>query len=258
MVSEWILPLLGGAFLAGLVDAVVGGGGLIQIPLLFAAFPGVAPATLFGTNKIASVFGTASATWSYSRRVQMPWRRLGAAAAAAFVGAFFGATTVSALDPALLRPLMLLLLVAMVIYTLLRPNLGTVREGEGRETGSHVIGLAIGGVIGFYDGFFGPGTGSFLLFLFVRFYGWDFLRASASAKLVNFSTNIAALIYFGSQGSIMVGLGLGMAVFNVLGAQCGAWLAMRHGSRFVRVVFLVVASVLIVKFAWDTVAGGFT
>lgn len=249
-----LLFLLPAAFLAGLVDAVVGGGGLIQIPALFVVLPEAAPATIFGTNKLSSICGTLSATVRYVRRVQVPWRLALLAAAAAFVFSFFGAMSVVLLPKAWARPLILVLLVAVAVYTFVRKDFGQVDSGlmHGRR---HWFGaLLLGAGIGFYDGFFGPGTGSFLLFLFVRFFGLDFLRATSAAKIVNLSTNASALLYFGPTGHVLWLLALGMAVCNVAGAQLGSVLALRHGSGFVRKLFLFVVIVLIVKFAWDTLA----
>lgn len=243
--------LFAGAFIAGLVDAVVGGGGLIQIPLLFSAFPQTAAATIFGTNKLAAVFGTASAAFRYGRRVRISWRAALPAAGAAFFFAFLGAMTVTAMPQSILKPLVLVLLIVVAVYTWARNDFGRA-DLELQLGRRHLVGaLVLGGGIGFYDGFFGPGTGSFLIFLFVRFFGFDFLRASASAKMVNAMTNLAALLYFGSSGAVMWQLGLGMAASNVAGALIGSQLALRHGSRLVRGLFLVVVSVMIVRFAWD-------
>lgn len=248
------LFLLPAAFLAGLVDAVVGGGGLIQIPALFSFLPQAAPATVFGTNKMSSICGTLSATLRYVRQVRVPWRITLLAAGAAFLFSFFGAMCVALLPKAWARPLVLVLLIAVATYTFLRKDFGARDLGlqHGRQ---HLLGaLALGAGIGFYDGFFGPGTGSFLLFLFVRFFGLDFLRATSAAKIVNMSTNAAALLYFGPTGHVLWTLALSMALCNVAGAQCGSVLAIRHGSAFVRKLFLIVVVVLIAKFAWDTLA----
>ena len=251
------LALLGvGAFLAGMVDAVVGGGGLIQIPLLFSAFPQAAPATLFGTNKLASVFGTAGAAVQYSRRVSIPWSAAGPAALAAAIGSWSGARAVVLFPPAALRPLILVLLILVALYTFLRKDFGIHHRrlaSAGRECG---LAILIGAALGFYDGFFGPGTGSFLIFGFVRLFGMDFLRASASAKLINVATNVSAIGFFASHGPLLWTLGLVMAVCNLAGAHVGTWLALRRGTAFVRQAFLLVVSVLIAKLAWDMVKGG--
>lgn len=244
--------LCAAAFLAGLIDAVVGGGGLIQIPALFSVLPQAAPATVFGTNKLASIFGTSSAALRYARRIDVPWRAALPAALSAFFLSYLGAMAVSLMPKEWLRPLVLVMLVAVTAYTYARKNLGVVDQRRVHGRRDMALAVLFGGLIGFYDGFFGPGTGSFLIFFFVRFFGLDFLRASVSAKIVNAATNLAALLYFGANGHILWWHGLAMAIFNVGGSLVGSHLALRHGAAFVRRVFLAVASVLIVKFAWDT------
>ena len=240
------------SLLAGLVDSIVGGGGLILLPALFATFPQAAPATLFGTNKSASIWGTAFATVQYSRRVQLPWRALLPAAAAGLLGSLVGAWAVTQVDPALFRKALPLLLTALLAYTLARKDLG--REHAPRYAGraEALVASAIGLVVGFYDGFFGPGTGSFLVFAWVRLLGYDFLNASASAKLINTATNFSALMLFTWQGHVWWHLALAMALANVVGSLIGTRLALRHGAGFVRRVFIFVVLALIVKTAWDT------
>ncbi|QRM18212.1 TSUP family transporter [Dechloromonas sp. TW-R-39-2] len=242
------------AFLAGAIDAVVGGGGLIQIPALFAALPGELPATLFGTNKCASVVGTANATWRYAQRVRMPWRTILPAALSAFALSYLGAAAVAWLPKDAVRPLILLLLILAAVYTLKRKEFGQVHRPGLSGYRELCFSLLLGGVIGFYDGFFGPGTGSFLIFLFVRYFGFDFLHASASAKVVNVATNLAALIYFVPNGYFLPLLAGLMALANVCGSLAGTILALKYGSGFVRRVFLFVVGILIIKFAWDTLA----
>lgn len=239
------------SLLAGLVDSIVGGGGLVLVPALFATFPTAQPATLFGTNKSASVWGTAMATAQYSRRVQMRWKVLLPAAGAALTGAFFGAWHVTLVNPDFLRRLLPFILLAVLLYTLTKKDLGHThapRHTARRET---FIACAIGLVIGWYDGFFGPGTGSFFIFLFVRLLGYDFLNASASAKLLNVATNISALALFASKGHIWWHIGLFMAVANVIGSLIGTRLALKHGTGFVRGVFIVVVGALILKTGYD-------
>lgn len=247
-----LLLLAAGAFFAGLVDSVVGGGGLIQIPALFGVMPQAAPATVFGTNKLSSVFGTAFATIRYARRIDIPWRAAAPAALAAFVFSYLGAMAVALMPREMLRPLVFVLLVAVTLYTFVRKDLGSVDHGRHIGRRGMVLAVGFGAVLGFYDGFFGPGTGSFLIFVFVRFFGLDFLRASVASKIVNVSTNLAALLYFGISGHILYTVGPMMAVFNVGGAVVGSHLALHRGSGFVRQVFLLMASLLILKFAYDT------
>lgn len=248
----WLL--LPAAFLAGCMDAIVGGGGLIQIPSLFTALPQATPATLFGTNKAASVFGTATAAWRYARRIEMPWATVLPAALLAFACSFLGAAAVSWLDKVALRPLLLALLIGAAFYTWRRKDFGSAHAPRYRGWRERGLAALLGAVIGFYDGFFGPGTGSFLIFLFVRGFGFDFLHASAAAKIVNVATNIAALAYFVPHGQWLPLLALGMAVCNIAGALLGTRLALRHGSALIRWAFLWVVLLLIARFAWDTFA----
>ena len=245
------LLLPAGAFFAGLVDAVVGGGGLIQIPLLFSAFPNATPATLFGTNKLASVVGTTSAAIHYGRRITIPWPIVGPAAAAAAIGAWLGARAVSLFPPVALRPLILALLIAVAIYTFIRKDFGIHHQRLSNPRRELRLAVAIGAGIGFYDGFFGPGTGSFLIFLFIRLLQMDFLHASVMAKIVNVSTNLAAIAFFVSHGEVFWKVAAVMALCNLAGSQVGAAIALRYGAAFIRKAFLVVVTVLILRFSAD-------
>lgn len=241
------------AFIAGSIDAVVGGGGLIQIPALFALHPEQSAATLFGTNKFASIFGTANASWRYARRVVMPWRSILPAALGALLFSYLGAAAVAWLPKESIRPLILLLLIFAAVYTLKKKNFG--QEHQPLLAGHHELlwAFVLGAAIGFYDGFFGPGTGSFLIFLFVHFFGFDFLHASASAKVVNVVTNFAALAYFIPNAYLLPWLAVGMAVANFGGSHAGTWLALKYGNGAIRKVFLLIVGMLILRFAWDTV-----
>jgi len=239
------------SLLAGFVDAIVGGGGLILVPALFATFPTTHPATLFGTNKGASVWGTAIATAQYSRRVQMRWHALAPAALVCFAASLAGAWLVTVVSPQYLRKALPLVLVLVLGYTLAKKQLG--RDHAPRFVGQHeaLLASAIGAVIGFYDGFFGPGTGSFFVFLLVRVLGYDFLHASASAKLLNTASNLAAIALFAYKGHVWWHFVLAMAIANVLGSLAGTHLALKHGTGFVRGVFIVVVSALILKTSYD-------
>ena len=248
-----VLAALGvSALFAGFVDSVVGGGGLIQVPALFTLLPREIPATLFGTNKFASIVGTANAAWRYASRVNMPWRTTLWASFAALVFSYLGAAAVAWLPRELLRPLILFLLIGSALYTYGRKDFGCVHDPRHSGRREVLYALALGGGIGFYDGFFGPGAGSFMIFLFIRGFGFDFLHASAASKVVNATTNFAALAYFMPNGFILPVAAVVMALCNVGGSMLGTHLALRHGSGFVRKVFLLVVSALIVKFAWDT------
>ncbi len=247
---EWIVVTLASG-LAGFVDSIVGGGGLVLTPALFALFPATHPATLFGTNKGASVWGTAMATWQYSRRVEMPWHALLPATVVGFTGSLLGAWTVTVVSPDLLRKALPLVLLAVFLYTLKKKDLGqhhSPRYSGGTET---LAASALGLVIGFYDGFFGPGTGSFFVFLFVRWLGYDFLSASASAKLLNTATNLAALGLFAWKGHVWWHYVVAMALANVVGSVLGTRLALKHGTGFVRIVFIGVVGALILKTSYD-------
>ncbi|MFC4519777.1 sulfite exporter TauE/SafE family protein [Cupriavidus pinatubonensis] len=239
------------AFLAGLIDAVAGGGGLVQIPALFSAFPGMSPATLLGTNKVASVAGTANAAIRYGRNVRIYWAATAPAVVAAFVFSIAGAWALTMIPAEPLRKALPFVLVALLAYTVAKKDLGTEHAPSLTGTRERVAALLAGAAIGFYDGVFGPGTGSFLMIVFVRVFGYDFLHASASTKVVNLATNLAAVLLLASKGHIWWQLGLVMAVANVAGSQVGSRLALRHGSGFVRKVFIVVVSALILKTAWD-------
>jgi hypothetical protein len=247
---EWIVVSLA-SLLAGFVDSIVGGGGLILTPALFAIFPTAHPATLFGTNKSASIWGTAVATWQFSHKVQIRWKTMLPAAAIGFTGSMGGAWLVTQISPDFLRKLLPLILVAVLLYTLAKKELGRVHAPRLEGRAEVAVACTIGGAIGFYDGFFGPGTGSFLVFLFVRWLGYDFLNASASAKLLNTATNLAALILFSLKGHVWWHFAVVLAISNVVGSVLGTRMAMKHGAGFVRVFFIGVVSLLILKTGYD-------
>jgi uncharacterized protein len=239
------------SLLAGFIDAVAGGGGLVLVPALFSTFPTASPATLMGTNKGAAIWGTGWATLQYVRRVDLPWKRLLPAAAMAGVGSFAGAWVLTLVSPDGLRKALPLILLAVLVYTLAKKDLG--REHRPRFSGSAEAWVA-GGIalaVGFYDGFFGPGTGSFFVFLFVRLLGYDFLHASATAKLMNLLTNAFAIALFVSKGHIWWHVAAVMAVTNVAGSLLGTRMALKHGAGFVRGAFVIVVSCIILKTAWD-------
>jgi uncharacterized membrane protein YfcA len=242
------------AFLAGFVDSIVGGGGLIQVPALFVFLPpqlaAVVPMAL-GANKFSSICGTSVAAAQYASKVAVPWRAVLPAAGTAFIFSLLGARAVSMLNPKFVKPLILLLLVGVAIYTSARKGKPARNQREFSSRARLWISLAIGCAIGFYDGFFGPGTGTFLIILFVTVFGFDFLVASASAKAVNLATNIAAVSWFAFTGNIPYRYAIPMAAANVAGAAVGSRLAILKGSEFVRRFFLGVVLVLITRFAYE-------
>jgi len=236
---------------AGFVDAIVGGGGLILTPTLFSVYPTAVPATLLGTNKGAAIWGTAWATSQFAKRVRMPWAALLPAAAAALAGSFAGAWTVTLVSPGGLRRALPFILLAVLLYTLARKDLGRHHAPSLHGRVQTLAASTIGLVLGFYDGFFGPGTGSFFVFVLVRVLGYDFLHASAGAKLLNCATNLAALLLFAWKGQVWWHIAGVMAVANVAGSLLGTRLALRHGAGFVRGMFIAVVSALILKTAYD-------
>lgn len=246
-----ILVLALAAFCAGFVDAVVGGGGLIQVPALFSVMPGAVPATLLGTNKLASIWGTSVAARNYLKAVRLRWSMVAPAAAMAFLFAFAGAFSVTHLPPTYLRKALPFILAAVAVYTFKKKDFGTQHKPVFSAAHENWWAMAVGAGIGFYDGFFGPGTGSFLIFLFIRWFGYDFLRASAVAKLLNVACNGAALLWFGFSGHVLWQTGMAMAVCGVAGSMAGSHLAIKHGSVFVREMFLVVVLALICKTTYD-------
>ncbi|MCH7306104.1 TSUP family transporter [Acinetobacter gyllenbergii] len=254
---EWelILTLVFFAFCAGTIDAAVGGGGLIQIPALMGALPQTAPATLFGTNKLASIFGTGSAAFSFVRRVKLQWSLLGVIALFAFISSFIGAACVSLIPTHILRPIVLVMLIVIAIYTFAKKQFGQVHVDQ-QITPKLLVLAAIGSLaIGFYDGIFGPGTGSFFIFFFIRFLQVDFLHASALAKIGNLMTNLAALSFFIPTGHVLFALGLMMAVANIAGSLLGVRLALKYGSGFIRILFLILVSILICRLGYQILSG---
>jgi uncharacterized protein len=246
-----LLLLLLAAFAAGSLDAIVGGGGLVQLPALLLVLPGQPVVSLLGTNKLSSIVGTFSAAVTYCRKVRVDRPTAVRMASAAFLGSALGAYLATVLDSSVLRPVVLVALVAVFVYTARRPSLGEVEALRLTPRRQAALALVGGFGIGAYDGLVGPGTGSFLVFLLVGAAGLSFLHASATAKVVNTATNAAALILFGLGGHVLWGLGLSMAAANLLGSQIGARLALRHGSAWVRKVFLVVVGVLVARLGYD-------
>ena len=244
-----LVALCAASVLAGLVDAIVGGGGLVQLSALLVVAPGGQAIYSLGTNKLASIVGTGSAAVTFARRVPIDRRHTVPMAAAAFAGAVGGAVIAALLPSRVLTVVVLLALVAVGLYTWRRPQLGAVHAPRfARRTQGTVMALG-GAAIGFYDGLAGPGTGSFLVFLLVGLVGFAFLQASATAKVVNTATNLGALVLFLPAGVVLLGLGAVLAVANLAGAVLGARLAVRRGSAFVRRVFLLVVVVLVVTLA---------
>jgi hypothetical protein len=239
------------AFVAGFIDSVVGGGGLIQLPALLIGFPKAPVPMLFGTNKISALAGTSMAAVQYSRHIRYNFKLLLTVAFFAFVASFAGAKTVSIINPAVLKPVILIILVLIGIYTFLKKNLGTAQSKNLSENKKLIFGSLLGFIVGFYDGFLGPGTGSFLVLGFVVLLGFEFVSASAYAKIINCATNVSALFVFIRQGNYLLGIAIIMAVGNVVGSLIGSRMAIKKGNRFIRVFFLIVVAILIIRYAFD-------
>ncbi len=236
---------------AGFVDAVAGGGGLVQLPALLIGISNKPIPMILGTNKIPSIFGTSSAAASYFKKVRPDLRLTLSMAIPALIGSVEGAHLASHFPTSVFHPLILILLVLVGIYTWRKPNLG-LNENLRYSAGTRLwIVAGCGLLIGFYDGLFGPGTGTFLVFLLVIVVGYEFLKASATAKLVNISTNFGAIVTFQITGHIWWKLGLALAFANVTGALIGSRLAIRGGSPLVRKIFLLVVAALIAKLSYD-------
>jgi hypothetical protein len=239
------------ALLAGGLDAIVGGGGLVQLPALLVVLPQAPVVALLGTNKLASVVGTASAAVTYNRRIAVDRRTAVVMAVAAFLGSGAGALLATSVDGDVLKPVVLVALLAVLAYTIRTPSLGEVEQLRLSAGGQRAVAVVGGAGIGFYDGLVGPGTGSFLVFLLVGAVGLSFLHASATSKVVNTMTNLSALLLFALGGHVLWALGAAMAAANLLGSQLGTRLALRRGSAWVRRVFVVVVSALVLRLAWD-------
>ena len=246
-----LLPLCIAALFAGWIDAVSGGGGLVQLPALLVVLPNASPVQILATNKLASICGTSTSAVTYYRRVRPDLRTAIPLAVAAFAGSSLGAVVATRIPKEAFNPIILVALVVVGAYTVVKPSLGA--STQLRFSGRHHLAaaLVIGVVIGFYDGALGPGTGSFFVFALVGISGYAFLEASATAKIANFATNLAALAVFVPAGAVMWKIGVTMAVANMLGGYTGARTAVALGHRFVRGVFIVVVSAFTVRLGWD-------
>lgn len=237
---------------AGFVDAMAGGGGLIQLPALIVGLPNKELPLILGTNKVPSIFGTTAAARNYFKNIKPDIPLTLSMMGPAFVGSMGGASLAAAVPKDFFKPFIVFLLIAVAIYTWQKPELGMNENLKYTHKKRLAIVALIGLLIGFYDGIFGPGTGTFLVFFLVSQIGYAFLKASGTAKLVNISTNAGAILSFQLTGHIWWQLGLLLAFANVTGAIIGSRLAIKGGSPLVRKVFLVVTFLLIARVAWDT------
>lgn len=250
--SGLVLALLALAGLtAGFVDAVVGGGGLIQLPALLLGLPGASPVQILATNKLASICGTSVSSATYYRRIKPDPKTFLPLMLFAFLGSALGALVATKIPKEAFSPIVLAALILVGAYVLFKPTLGS--DTELRFAGHHHTAAAMGtGIaIGFYDGALGPGTGSFFVFTLVGLLGYNFLEASAKARLANWATNLAALCIFIPQGAVMWHIGLIMGAANLVGGYLGARTAVSRGARFVRIFFIVVVSAFILRIGGD-------
>ncbi len=235
------------------MDAAVGGGGLLQIPALFGILPSSTPiASVLGVNKFASFWGTFNAAAQFVRKIRLPWKMLLPAAACAFIASYLGAKVAASVPVHYMKPAMLVIMVIMFVYTFMKKDLGQVRRETGLTQREYILGIGAGALIGLYDGVFGPGTGSLLAFVFVRFFAYDFLTATAAAKIINLTTNLAALSFFVPHGHIVWAWAIPLATANFCGGFVGSHIALRGGTQFLRIGFMALLCILIGKFAWDT------
>ncbi len=249
--SPQLIFLFFAALLAGGIDAMVGGGGLIQLPSLLVTFPQTPLPMLFGTNKLGSAVGTLFATFRYLKEVTPPFKVSTVAAVSAFFGSFLGASFAAHINPSVMRPIVLVLLVAVATYTVCKPSLGSQSQKKIHDVPrlmEKTVALAL--CVGFYDGFFGPGTGTFFLFGFVVLFHLDFITASALSKIANLSTNCAALSFFLPAGYVVWEVGCVLALGNLIGSLIGASLAVKKGTGFVRKVFLIVVTALTARLSY--------
>ena len=236
------------AFLAGFIDATSGGGGLVQLPGVMTCLPNVPVVTLLAINKTSSVLGTSVATIGYAKKGLIDFKRMWRAALLAMFTSAFGANMAKRVPNEFLKPLIIVLMAFMLIFTIVKKDFGN-EETKSRFTEKQqaLLGCVMGLLIGFYDGFFGPGTGNFLIMALIFIYGLDFLHASADAKLVNLATNIAAMAMYISLGVGNLVLGVTMGIFNMAGSALGVKLAVLKGSKYIRVLFIVVSAGLLIK-----------
>lgn len=239
------------AFIAGFIDSIVGGGGLIQFPAMLVLFSGIPIPTLMGTSKFAALSGTSIATLRYIKQTEVPWKAIMPAICTSVVFAFFGAQVVSAINKEHIKIIMLCLLTGVALYTFFKKDFGLHHAPRLNAFQTGLYSFLTGAVLGFYDGFFGPGTGSFLIVVFISLFGFNFLTSSVSAKLVNLAMNVSAVSYFMYTGQIVYELAIPIAIFNMIGSFLGAKMAIKRGSAFIRTLFLVIVSGMILKFGYD-------
>jgi uncharacterized membrane protein YfcA len=246
-----IILLCIAAFLAGFVDAIVGGGGLIQTPIALILLPNLAVSSVIGSLKIPSFSGTAFAARQYLKKVTLNWRLLFLMAFVAFVAAFIGSNLLTKVSNDFMKPVLLVVLSLIALYTFIKKDFGSHQVKVQSTKYQFLLAVLISVIIGFYDGFIGPGTGSFFVLAFVSVLGFDFLHASANAKMVNLATNFGSICLFILKGKIIWAIAIPMAICNALGGWIGAKLAIKKGNGFIRIFFLIVVIGTLIRFGYD-------
>ncbi len=251
MATTTILLLCLAAFAAGFVDAIVGGGGLIQTPMGLILLPQLPVSTVVGSLKIPAFSGTAFAAVQYVKRVALNWKLLLPMMAVAMLASFAGSTLLTMVHNDFMKPVLLVVLTLVAIYTFIKKDFGQHKEKTHSPTLHIFYSILISVVIGFYDGFIGPGAGSFLVLAFVALMGYDFLHASANAKMVNLATNLGSITLFILKGKIIWAVAIPMALCNAAGGFIGAKLAISKGNKFIRIFFLIIVVGTLLRFAYD-------
>lgn len=246
-----IILLCIAAFLAGFVDAIVGGGGLIQTPIALILLPNLAVSSVIGSLKIPSFSGTAFAARQYLKKVTLNWRLLFLMAFIAFIAAFIGSNLLTKVSNDFMKPVLLVVLSLIASYTFIKKDFGSHQVKVQSTKYQFLLAVLISVIIGFYDGFIGPGTGSFFVLAFVSVLGFDFLHASANAKMVNLATNFGSICLFVLKGKIIWAIAIPMAICNALGGWIGAKLAIKKGNGFIRIFFLIVVIGTLIRFGYD-------
>ncbi|KIX22275.1 membrane protein [Flavobacterium sp. 316] len=246
-----ILLLCLASFIAGFIDAIVGGGGLIQTPAALILLPNISVAHVIGTLKVPAFSGTSIATYQFLKKVKINWKLFGIMALVSFVFAYVGSSLLNVMKNDFMKPVLFIILVLLLIYTYLKKDFGQFQISKLSKKRQYIYTMLICVVIGFYDGFIGPGTGSLLIMAFIAILGFDFLKASAYAKLVNLATNIGSITLFVIKGKIIWAVAIPMAICNALGAWIGARLAISKGNGFIRVLFLVIVGIALLRFGYD-------
>lgn len=238
------------AFFAGFVDSIAGGGGLIQLPAMIFFLPQLPIVNLIATNKFVNSCGTVISSLHYSRKLKFPVKEYLPILGCAFIFSLLGAKTLTYIHDDILRPIVFVLILVMLLYTLFKKDFGQVRKYNLVPHHEKLALILIGSVLGFYDGFFGPGMGSLLLFCFISIIGFDFLYATALAKLTNLSANVGAVLLFIFYHKILYHYAFPMMAFNMVGNYAGASFAIKKGSKFIRVIFLFVLVGVLIQFAF--------